>query len=241
MRLARYLAAAGIGSRRSCEEMIRQGRITVDGEVVRTPATRVQPASSQVRCDGERLRLPRRWIYAALNKPSGYITTRSDERGRRTVEDLLGRLRGRVVPVGRLDRSSEGLLLFTNNGDLAQRLLHPRFRQPRTYLVWVAPVPANQVLRAIEGGVDIGGGERSGPARVRLLGAKGGTARVRIQLREGRNREIRRIFSAFGIRVTALRRISYAGVHLGDLPSGAVRALSPAEISLLGRRTGLDL
>lgn len=203
--------------------------------------SRVEPERQEVRVDGERVRLPRRWKYYVLHKPSGFVTTASDERGRRTVVDLIGRLRGSVAPVGRLDRASEGLLLLTDNGELAQRLLHPRYRQPRTYLVWVDPPPTAEQVTQIEAGLPIGGGERSGPAEVRVLARRRGVGRVRVTLREGKNREVRRIFRTLGIRVTALRRVAYAGIELGPLPPGAVRPLNPKEIEELARRTGLEL
>ena len=201
----------------------------------------VDPTTDIVKCDGERRRVPSRHVYLLLNKPSGVITTRSDEEGRSTVEDYLGRHRGRVVPIGRLDRATEGLLLFTNYGDLVNRLLHPRYQQPRTYLAWVQPSPSAEDLRAIGEGVLIGMGEVSGPSETRVMGRRGGTTRVRITLREGRNREVRRIFRARGLRVTALRRTDYAGITLGDLPIGSIRSLTPREIALLAEATGLEL
>ncbi len=243
MRLNRFLAAAGLGSRRSCEALILAGRIEVNGEVVESlPGPEVEPRRDEIRCDGERLRLPTHWLYYALHKPAGYITTRSDERGRKTIEDLLGRLRGRLVPIGRLDRATEGLLLLTNNGELANRLLHPRYRQERTYVAWVKPAPGFGALKAIEaGGVSLGGGEKSGPARARILGRRTDTTRVRLTLREGKYREVRRLFRAFEIKVLVLRRVTFAGIHLGDLPAGALRPLEPEEVAILAKRTQLEL
>lgn len=241
-RLAQFLASTGLGSRRSCEGLVRAGRVEVNGEVVQLPGPRVHPEKDVVQCDGERVRPPRRWLYLMMNKPAGLVTTRSDERGRATVDELLGRLRGRVVPVGRLDRATEGLLLFTNNGDLAHRLLHPKFRQPRTYLAWVTPSPTKLHMEEIErGGIAIGSGERSGTAEARILSRKGTTARVRITLREGKYREVRRIFKALDLRVLVLRRVAYAGMRLDELPTGALRPLVPEEIAELARRTGLAL
>ena len=241
MRLNRFLAAAGLASRRGADPLIAEGRVEVNGEISTTLGQLVDPAHDVVRVDGERIRLPRHWIYYLLHKPAGFVTTRADELGRRTVDDLIGSLRGRVVPVGRLDRSSEGLLLLTNNGELIQRLLHPKYRQPRTYLVWVTPAPTRLVLEEIERGVPIGRGERSGRAETQLLGRRGPMARVRITLREGKNREVRRIFRHFEMKVNALRRIGYAGIDLGDLPPGAMRPLRGDEISRLASATGLVL
>ncbi len=241
MRLNRYLASSGLGSRRSCEELIRQGRVEVNGVTVGFPGPEVEPERDDVRCDGERVRPPRRRLYYVMNKPAGYITTLSDERGRRTIEELLGGLSGRVFPIGRLDRATEGLLLLTNNGDLANRLLHPRYRQDRTYLAWVRPAPDIDAIRRMQEGMPIGSGERSGPARVRVLGRRPEGARVRITLKEGKYREVRRIFAAAGIRVLVLRRLSYAGITLGGLEPGAVRPLTREELAVLAARTGLSL
>lgn len=213
----------------------------MNGEVVTDMGRRVDPQRDVVHCDGERRRAPRQWVFLAMNKPAGYVTTRSDELGRRTVEDLLGRFRGKVRAIGRLDRGSEGLLLFTNHGEVANRLLHPRYQQPRTYLVWVQPAPSQDAMDRIRAGVPIGPREWSGPAEVKVLALKGDVLRARITLREGKNREIRRIFRAVGARVSVLRRIDYAGIPLGDLAAGAIRPLGPEEIAHLAEVTGIRL
>jgi 23S rRNA pseudouridine2605 synthase len=241
VRLNRFLAGTGLGSRRSCEQLIRQGRVDVNGAIVGLPGPEIDPERDVVRCDGTRYRLPRRHLYLMMNKPAGFVTTRSDELGRKTVDDLLGRVRGRVFAVGRLDRASEGLLLFTNNGELANRLLHPRHRVERTYLAWVRPAPSLDMIRQIREGVSIGPGERSGPAQIRILGRRSDTTRIRITLREGKFREVRRVFAALGMRVLALRRIAFAGLTLVDLPAGAVRPLTRDEEAVLAERTGLPL
>lgn len=242
MRLNRFLAAAGLGSRRSCEDLIREGRIEVNGATLTFPGHEIDPGTDKVSADGERVRMPRRWLYYVMYKPAGYVTTRADERGRKTVDDLLGRLRGRVFPVGRLDRATEGLLLFTNNGELAERLLHPRFRHERTYIAWVTPPPGVHTLRAIEaGGVAIGRGGHSGPAKVRLVGRRHDPARVRITLHEGKYREVRRIFRAFDLRVLVLRRVSFAGLLLNDVEPGGIRPLTDLEREFLAKRSGLEL
>ena len=241
MRLNRFLAAAGLGSRRACDELIRQGRIEINGETAVLPGPDVDPALDRVRCDGERLKLPRKWFYLALHKPPGVLTTLADERDRPCITELLGPYRGKVFPVGRLDRASEGLLLLTNNGELAQRLMHPRYRQERTYLVWLRPRPSLEQLRQVAQGIQIGLREQSGPAKVRLLAYKGEVGKVRITLREGKNREVRRIFSQLGCQVMTLRRVSYAGISLGGLPVGSMRLLMGEEVRTLGQRTHLDL
>lgn len=231
LRLNRFLALAGLGARRKCEGLIDEGRIEVNGSIAETPAIQVDPETDVVRFDGERVRIPKRFSYLLLNKPSGVVVSANDERGRPTVYDLIpARYRGKVRAVGRLDRGSEGLLLFTNDGALAHSLLHPSRGVERTYVAWVAPTPRPSDLRALEGGVAIGGGEKSGPARVRLLGRKGTTARVRVVLREGKNREVRRMFRAVGCRVLALRRVAFDGLALQRLAVGSHRRLSPAEV-----------
>jgi len=239
VRLNRFLAGAGLGSRRACEELIRQGRIEVNGVTVTLPGPEIDPAADDVRCDGERVRLPKSHLYLMLNKPAGFVTTLADERGRKSVADFLGRYLGKVFPVGRLDRATEGLLLLTSDGELANRLLHPRYQVERTYMAWVRPIPSLAICRQIEAGVAIGDGERSGPADVRVYRSKGEVARVRLILREGKYREVRRIFAHFDIKVNALRRVAFAGLTLGTLEPGHLRALTAQELTALRRRAGL--
>lgn len=239
MRLNRFLALAGLGARRKCEEWILGGRIEVNGVAAESPALRVDPESDVVRFDGERVRIPRDFAYLLMNKPSGVVVSASDERGRTTVYDLLpARYRGRVRAVGRLDRASEGLLLFTNDGELAHSLLHPSRGVERTYVAWVTPPPRGAEVRALEQGVSIGEGETSGPARVRVLGRRGATGRVRVVLREGKNREVRRMFRAVGCRVLALRRVAFDGLVLQRLAVGAQRRLTAGEVDLLRKAAG---
>jgi pseudouridine synthase len=238
--LNRFLALAGLGARRKCEQLIWDGRIEVNGATASSPAVQVDPLRDRVTCDGERLHPPRRTHYLILNKPSGVVVTAEDERGRATVYDLLpGALRGQVRAVGRLDRASEGLLLFTNDGDLAHALLHPSRAVPRTYVVWVRPVPDVGALRRLREGVLLGAGERSGPAEARQLGARRGTARLKITLREGKNREVRRMLRSVGCQVIGLRRVRFDGVALEDLRPGHLRKLSRDEIASLRAAAGM--
>jgi len=240
LRLNRFLALAGLGARRKCEELIRDGRIEVNDETAGSLAVEVNPEEDRVLCDGERVRLPRARLYAVLNKPRGVVVSSSDERGRATVYDILpARVRAKLRAVGRLDRASEGLLLLTNDGVLANALIHPRSGVPRTYLAWVTPPPDDGGLRRLRGGVALGGGERSRPATVGLLGVRGEIARLRLTLCEGKNREVRRMFRAIGSRVVALRRVRLDGVELGDLRPGQFRPLSPTEVRELRRAAGL--
>ncbi len=238
MRLNRFLALSGLGARRKCETLIWEGRIDVNGVPAESPGLSVDPDKDRITCDGERVRAPRVLLYAAMHKPSGFIVSASDERGRQTVYDLLPeRLRGKVRAVGRLDQASEGLLLFTNDGELAHALLHPSYGVERTYVAWITPPPSPDSLSALRSGVPLGRGQKSGAAQVRVLGTRGSTSRARVILREGKNREVRRMFRAIGCRVLALRRIQYGAVVLGSLTPGQCRNLLPSEIAALRRET----
>lgn len=236
MRLNRYLALAGLGSRRNVESLILEGRVEVNGETVETPSYSVDPEKDRVTFDGERVRAPRSQLYLLMNKPSGVVVTASDERGRTTVYDLLpDKMRGRVRAVGRLDRASEGLLLFTNDGELSHALLHPSRGVKKSYLAWVTPTPDLDSIRALRAGLPIGRGERSGKAAVKLLGSRKATARLRLTLTEGKNREVRRMFRAVGCKVLALRRVEIGGVRLERTRPGGHRILTRAEVAQLRR------
>jgi len=243
LRLNRFLALSGLGARRKCDLLIASGRVEINGALADRPGVQVDPERDRVTFDGERVRAARRFHYLMIHKPSGLVVTASDERGRATVYDLLPKsVPASVRAVGRLDKGSEGLLLFTNDGELAHSLLHPSRGVERTYLVWVRPGPSIDAVRMLRAGVALGRGEKSGPAYVRVLGSRGGTSRVRLTLSEGKNREVRRMFRAIGCRVLALRRIRFDGVELGRLPVGGSRRLEQAEIvrlrSAVGRRRG---
>lgn len=231
-RLQKVLAAAGVGSRRSCEELIRDGRVEVDKKVVSELGTKVDPLLHEIRVDGEALQRPER-VYFAVNKPMGVVCTNNDPSGRPRVVDLLP-TQERVFTVGRLDRGSEGLILVTNDGEFANRITHPRYGVQKTYLVRVAGNPDEKDLSRLRKGVYIA----EGVCRVDRLTVKGRhkqSTDMVIVLSEGRNREIRRILAAVGHKVMRLRRIAVGGLRLGDLPIGTWRKLLPKEIeSLLG-------
>lgn len=229
-RLQRVLAAAGFGSRRSCEELITTGRVEVDGEIVIELGTQVDAEKSKIFVDGVRLRRQRP-AYYLLNKPVGVVTTNRDPQGRPRVIDLIPG-EERVFPVGRLDRSSEGLILLTNDGELAQQLTHPRFGVRKIYHVTVAGQITRETMNKMREGIYIAEG------RVRVEGARIRKARPRatdleITLLEGKNREIRRILARFGHKVQRLRRIAIGPLRLGELPVGAHRPLTTAEIEKL--------
>jgi 23S rRNA pseudouridine2605 synthase len=226
MRLAKYLAQAGVASRRAAEGLVATGRVTVDGEVVRDPARDVD-ARTAVLVDGRPVDAPARVVYA-LNKPAGVVSTARDPQGRTTVVDLVG-ARERLYPVGRLDADTTGLILLTNDGPLAHRLTHPSFEVPRTYRATVRHPPVREpALRALREGVDLEDG-RTAPARVRRLAAD----RLELTVREGRKRQVRRMCEAVGHPVVRLERVAFGPLRLGGLPEGEHRRLTPAEVERL--------
>ena len=233
IRLQKLISMAGITSRRSAETLIREGRVSINGEVVRTVGAKADPAADDVRVDGRRLRFDLRPRYILLNKPKGYVTTRKDPQGRRTVMDLLAGVREYVYPVGRLDYDSDGLLLLTSDGDLAAKLMHPRHAVERVYEAIVVGDPDESALDKLRRGVFLDG-ERTRPAQVRRGGsiAKGRQTltRLTITLKEGRNRQVRRMCAAIGHPVRRLTRLRMGPIRLGDLRSGRWRDLSPQEI-----------
>lgn len=246
-RLQKALARAGMGSRRAVEDMIRAGRVRVNGE----PAVlgqRIDASKDSVEVDGSRVPLDATRAYYVLHKPAGVITTSRDPAGRKTVLDLVG-VPERVYPVGRLDAATEGLLILTNDGELAHRLAHPSFEIPKTYLARVAGVPDRSAIRRLVGeGVDIGrrgeGGaqrELARADRVRIL-APGGAWKeglLEITVHEGRRHVVRRMLAALGYPVRRLVRISVGPLKLGRLASGSYRRLTPAEVASLYRAAGL--
>jgi 23S rRNA pseudouridine2605 synthase len=234
-RLQRALARAGLGSRRSCEELIRDGRVTVNG-VRATLGDRVDPTRDRVEVDGSALVVDPGARYYALNKPVGVVTTLADPQGRR---DLAGFLPEgpRVVPVGRLDRDTEGLLLLTNDGELANRLTHPRYGVEKEYLAEVEGTPTARRLARIREGVVL----EDGIARAleaRREGSSGERGAVRLVMGEGRKREVRRLLAAVGLPVRRLVRVRVGPVRLGRLKPGEIRPLSSDEIRALSRAAG---
>jgi pseudouridine synthase len=235
IRLQKILSAAGIASRRASEALILQGRVSVNGEVVRELGSRADPANDDIRVDGRRVRTDVTHRYLALFKPRGYVTTRKDPEGRPTVLDLLGRELGYIYPVGRLDYDTEGLLLLTTDGDLAEKLTHPRHEVERVYEAIVAGVPDDAAIEKLRRGVFIDG-RRTAPADVRrgtTVKAAGSTTKLTIALREGRNRQVRKMCQAVGYPVRALIRVRMGPISLGRLRPGEWRDLTPAEIRTL--------
>jgi 23S rRNA pseudouridine2605 synthase len=229
MRLAKYLAHAGVASRRAAEQLVFAGRVTVGGDVVRDPARDVGEGDA-VAVDGSGVSLERRHVVYALNKPAGYVSTAKDPQGRPTVVSLIDS-RERLYPVGRLDADTTGLLLLTNDGELAHRLTHPSFEVPRVYRVQVRNAPIREpALRRLREGVVLDDG-KTAPAEVRRLTPD----RIEIVLHEGRKRQVRRMCEAVGHRVAALERVAFGPLRLGDLPLGRHRLLKAAEVEQLRR------
>lgn len=226
MSLARVLSKFGVVSRRVGEGWITAGRVSVNGKIVRNPAVRVDPRADRIAVDGAAVRASR-FVYLAMNKPAGLVTTRSDERGRPTVYGLLPEGGPAVFPVGRLDRESSGLLLFTNDTRLGEGLTSPRSRVPKTYRVVLdAPLPAGDV-RALKKGMVVDG------VAYRSAGVVPGSTPEEwlVTITEGKNRQIRRMLAALGREVRDLRRISIGGLMLGGLAPGQVRRLTPQEVA----------
>ena len=230
MRLAKFLAHAGVASRRGAEEIIRNGRVSIAGRTVTDPARDVD-IDSGVAVDGKFLEGPEERMVFLVHKPKGVLSTAADTHGRRTIVDLVPSRGARLYPVGRLDADSTGLILVTNDGDLAQRLTHPSFEVPRTYRATVRPVPVpERALRTLREGVDLDDG-RTAPARVRQV--KPGV--LELTIHEGRNHQVKRMCEAVGHRVNTLQRIRFGPLRLDDLPEGAHRRLKAAEVENLRR------
>lgn len=235
-RLQKIISAAGIASRRAAERLMLDGHVSVNGRIVRELGAKADPERDDIQVDGRRIRIASRRRYLLLNKPRGYITTRSDPRGRPTVMDFLKGIREYVYPVGRLDYDSEGLLLLTNDGDLAARLMHPRHGIGRVYEARVRGVPGDRALRRLSTGVKIDG-RRTAPARVRLLargvGAREDQSTLELTITEGRTRQVRRMCEAVGHPVVRLRRVRIGPIADPSLKPGTFRDLSRDEIRKL--------
>lgn len=231
-RIQKVLARAGIASRREAERMVMEGRVTVNGEVVRQLGFKVDPSKDYIKVDGKRIPDFEPKITLLLNKPRGYLSTVEDPKGRPTVMDLLKRVKWRLYPVGRLDFDAEGLLLLSNEGDLVHRLSHPRFEVPRTYQVKVRGVPEERDLSRLKRGLQL----EDGKARLqsyRLLLSREKNSWIEVVVTEGRNRLVKRMFSAIGHPVLKLKRVAFGPIRLGDLPIGHFRYLTPKEMERL--------
>ena len=240
-RLQKIIAAAGIASRRHAEELITQGRVTVNGQVITELGSKADPERDHIKVDGKVLRAPQRQIYLLLNKPKGYVTTVSDPEGRPTVMELVKGVGERIYPVGRLDYLSEGLLLMTNDGELANHLMRAASHVPKTYLVKVAEQPKAEDVEKLRRGIKLSAkpghpnmhAVHTAPAQIRQTRA-GDNPWYEVTLIEGKNRQIRRMFEEIGHHVEKIKRIRYGALTL-DVEPGAFRELTPREISALRR------
>jgi 23S rRNA pseudouridine2605 synthase len=234
-RLQKILAAAGIASRRKAEEIIAAGRVTLNGQVVTEQGTKADPQTDTICVDGKPLHCPQRFVYFLLNKPKGYVTTVSDPEGRPTVMQLLGELPERVYPVGRLDYASEGLLLLSNDGALAQKLTKAGSHIPKTYLVKISGKPGEKSLQRLRSGITIalddGRRFKTSPAKIRLV-EDAPNPWYEVVLIEGRNRQIRRMFQQIGFLVEKIKRTQLGPLTL-DVPPGKFRPLTEREVHRL--------
>jgi pseudouridine synthase len=238
LRLNRYLASCGLGSRRKCEALITDCRVAVNGEVVFELGTVVDPRRDKVTFDGKAVRPPAAKTYILSNKPLGYLTTASDPHGRPTVMDLVPSRGARLFPAGRLDHDTTGLLLMTDDGALAFRLTHPRYGVEKKYVAVVEGRPTHTDLKALRKGVRLSDGPTR-PAKVRLLSSGVKKCRVEIIIHEGRKRQVRRMFEAIGFRVLELERVAIAFLELGEMKPGACRRMKSAEVGRLRKLVGL--
>lgn len=235
MRLQKYMAMCGVAARRKCEEMIAAGRVSVNGEIIAQMGTLVSEGD-EVRVDGAVIAMEEEKVYVLYHKPAGEVTTVSDDKGRETVMDRFRDYPVRLYPVGRLDYDSEGLLLLTNDGALAQRLTHPSCEVDKVYLARVTGNPSNEAIDRLRRGVFMEGDERrTYPAQVRVVRDEMLFSDILVTIHEGRNRQVRRMFDSVGHKVLLLRRVKFGPLELGDLRRGEYRELTAAEVDALRR------
>ena len=227
-RLQKILARAGVASRRGAEELIRSGRVTVNGQVVQTMGLKIDPARDLVACNGQPIDFEQK-IYVLVNKPAGYVTTLADPQGRPVVADLVADFPQRLLPVGRLDLDTEGALLMTNDGELGNFILHPRYEVNKTYEALVMGSPTREELRRLEMGVEIDG-QRARPADIRILDRRGQRTLVEVVIHEGKKRQVRKMFQAINHRVIHLKRTAYGQLRLGRLAPGKYRILATDDL-----------
>ncbi len=232
-RVQKILAKAGIASRREAEKIILEGRVTVNGKVIQLGA-KADPEKDHIKVDGKRIPRPEPKITLLLNKPRGYLSTVKDPKGRPTVMDLLGKVKWRLYPLGRLDFDAEGLLLLTNDGEIAYHLSHPKFLIPRTYWVKVQGVPGEKKLDLLKKGIRLEDGLAKAQS-VQILREREKNSWIQITVTEGRTHLVKRLFAAIGHPVLKLKRVEYGPIRLGNLPVGHFRFLTPEEVDHLKR------
>jgi 23S rRNA pseudouridine2605 synthase len=239
-RLNRYLARSGVASRRAADGLIAGGSVLVNGRRPPREGMLIEPGRDRVTVDGKPVEPVASYLYLAVNKPAGVVVTARDPQGRSTLFDLLHEHGDRrLFYVGRLDADTRGLILVTDDGLLANRLAHPRHKVPKEYVAVVRGIPGERDLNQLRHGIDLEDG-RTQPAEVQLLGSAAGVSDLRIVIREGRNRQIRRMLAAVGHEVRQLRRTAFGPVRLGRLKEGGYRKLRPDEVSALRRAAGLE-
>ena len=234
-RLQKILAKAGIASRRKAEELIREGRVRVDGRVVTEMGTKVDPDIQEIQCNGLPVSIPEKKVYILLHKPAGILSTVHDPQGRPIVTDLLKNVTERVYPVGRLDLNTEGALLLTNDGELAQKILHPRNEVNKTYVARVRGRPDKTTLASLSGGILLEG-RKTWPAEIEVLQMEQQEAVIKIVIHEGRKRQVRKMFEAVGHPVLQLKRTAYGRLELGELAPGKYRYLNSRDIKMIFRK-----
>ncbi|MFH1552575.1 MAG: pseudouridine synthase [Candidatus Omnitrophota bacterium] len=235
-RLQTVLAHAGVASRRHAAELIESGKVQVDGRSVTEKGFRIDPQKHEILVNGRPIPTEEKKYYFLFNKPKNVISTVSDTRGRKKVTDFFKDINARLYPVGRLDKDTTGIIVITNDGEMAHKLAHPRFQTEKAYRVDVEPCVSIEDIRRIERGIELDG-KVTAPCRIKLLNKSKERAVYRVHLREGRKRQIRRMFEAVGARVMELKRVRYAGLTLGRLQEGEFRNLTEKEVdSLKGLR-----
>ena len=241
-RIQKIIAAAGVTSRRAAEELIAEGRVRVNGQVVSELGAKADADKDHIKVDGKLINPHQPKIYVMLNKPAGFVTTMSDPEGRPTVQDLLKGVKIRVYPVGRLDYNTEGMLILTNDGDFAHLITHPKHEFPKTYLAKVKGVLEDSQIESLEQGIYLDDG-KTAPAKLKKVRKEEANSWLVITIHEGRKRQVRRMFDRVGHSVIKLKRIRTGSMVLGDLPEGAFRYLTPAEVSGLremAQKTGFS-
>ena len=238
MRLQKYLAECGVASRRKSEELIGQGKVKVNGRVAQI-GDKINPKKDDITVSGKKVVKSRQYTYIILHKPRGFITTMSDEMGRKCVAELIKDVNARVYPVGRLDRDSEGMLLMTNDGEFANAMTHPTKHVPKTYRVTVRPSITDEQITALTTGIMLEG-RKTAPAEVRVLTREEGRVVIEIVLYEGRNRQIRKMCESLGLEVARLKRTAIGTIKLGMLPQGKWRELTEDEVHKLMSNTSIN-
>lgn len=229
IRLQKYLAQCGVASRRKSESLITAGRVRVDGQIIRDMGVKIVPEEQQVLFDGKKIALQETRVYILLNKPKGYVTTLADPQGRPVVTDLLNDSTLRLFPVGRLDLDTEGALLLTNDGELANKIQHPSHEVTKTYEAIVSGYPSSKKLSALEKGIVLEG-KMTSPASLRIIKRYSSSSRVQIIIHEGRKRQVRKMFETIGHPVINLKRLAYGSLSLGSLGKGDYRRLTSRDV-----------